>query len=197
MTELSSLSEVDAVIGEILINANDGLHYDNIKTENLLDSGEDSLVCKYGNEVYKFYGHGRLRRGNLDFWREKLDLYEKTTNKAANFCNEKSLSFEAGNGLTYKLSVNPILDVSFSKRYNSVVARSPLVGGQRLSDSELAQDEATQSFLRISNRQISDHLKVRGIDFSVDGYNVRVFPGNIVITDLHQHLYNGLTPFRK
>jgi len=171
----------DQLIEGILRDKQWGLTGNNIKTEYLIDSGQDSLVCHISSETWKFYGRGEISiyDKSLTDWFNLVKFYQKTTNKAVNFCRKKGVSFDG-----FPLIINPATTAFVSSKHETVIGINPFVD----PTEKLEENEKSIKFLREVSQILNQGLKVKGIDLMA--YNTHKVSGNLVVVDICPHLDN-------
>ncbi len=181
MREIKNSPEIDQTIGSILIDPKREITRNNVRQENYVDFGSDSLVAKLGDEAWKFYGRGNIEIFDpLDLVLDKLfnavTFYHKITNRAAKLLQESEFSLDGR-----RLIINPAKTISISKKYKTVIGISSFVPGEKLEESD-----NTRAFLTKTSEFLNDKLRVEGIYLL--GYNTQVTEGGLVAVDICTNL---------
>ncbi len=175
---LTDTLEIDQIIGQILSNPQFDLGVSNIKPGYYVDMGYDSIVVHFDGYIYKFYGKGY---GPNKFGKQQLSFYKNVTNQAKDIvdCN-KYRARDLINNKSYKLIINPFLEILTSDYYGVFVGRVPYVGGPKLS--EIFTAPSCDLLLKDFSQKLCLDLGVDGLDLT--GFNTKIINGSLVVTDL-------------
>lgn len=178
MSEIKNSPEIDQVIESILIDPKNGITRGNVRQENYIDYGPDSLVAKLGNEVWKFYGKGNIPDLDQDLGKlsQSVSFYQKITNRAAKLLQEKKFSFD-----DRRLTINPAKAMSISTKYKTVIGISSFVPGEKLEESK-----NTRAFFEEVNEFLNHKLRIKGIHLFY--FNTQVAEGGLVAVDICTNL---------
>lgn len=175
---LTETLEIDQIIGQILINPQFDLGVSNIKPEYYVDMGYDSIVVLFDGFIYKLYGKGY---GPNKFGKQQLSFYKETTNQAKELAvSNKYRVRDLVNNKSYKLIINPFLEILSSESYGVFVGKMPYVGGPKLG--EIFTNPSCEVMLKNFSEKICEQLNVTGVDLT--GFNTKIINSSLVVTDL-------------
>ena len=183
MTEFKEINNhIDSLLPAFLKDKDKGFRLTNIRNDYLIDIGKDSIVCRYGKNVYKVYDS---LISNISL--RKIELYKEATNRASELCSERKLEYIAETGKKYAFKINPINQIFVSDRYkNLIVATSDFVEGISLGKIEIDNNKNLNKFLNDVSSTIITDLGIAGVN--IIPYNIKINNGVLTCTDISANI---------